>query len=547
MSPIGSAFARQVWGRHRTGLLAAGGVVLALAAAGPPLTRWAAGGRAGALPAFAVVAWIPGAAVVSYLMSVFLMADGPLGDMTSGYSRRLFARPVTTARLAAWPMAMGAVAVSLAWAALVVLVFRRSGTAVPLGPTTLGLVALLAWLQALSWTPFPFAWLGAIAASTAILGQGGAAWWLAKRGVPQGALAALAVGSAAMAYGVAVAGVGRARRGEGREPPRWLGRMGEAGARLWRSRAPYRSGAEAQLAFEWRNHGAILPLFVLLTLAIQLPILLIGHRLPPEMLAKLLAIPCVLPALLAGSVGASLPNSSPFWAPNARCFPFLATRPMTSGALAAAKFRMATRATLLAYAVAIAGEAAIILACGYGGDAQVGLERFLAPWPRAKAVGVVALVLLSGLILTWRTLTGSLVPGLTGRKFVKDLGAIGFAAAVMAMAGAGAWLATHPEHVLKVLAVAPWTIGGASTIKMFVTGLAFREALRRGLLTPAEAILAVGSWAILVAILLALGAWVVPRSALPMAPGVAALGVAVAVPIARRALAPLAVDWDRHG
>src|SRR5262249_54393221 len=150
--------------------------------------------------------------------------------------------------LVGWPMLYGVLVLGLGWVCYVRLVVWPSGSQLPLAWPALLLACCLAWLQALSWSPFPLPWLRVVAAAGVLPGVGVGAL-LARAcevpgGVVRGALGALTL----LAYAVAVAGVARARRGEA---PSWGWSISWGSGEGPR----FSSAGQAQRWLEWRAHG----------------------------------------------------------------------------------------------------------------------------------------------------------------------------------------------------------------------------------------------------------------------------------------------------
>jgi hypothetical protein len=88
-------------------------------------------------------------------------------------------------------------------------------------------------------------------------------------------------------------------------------------------------------------------------------------------------------------------------------------------------------------------------------------------------------------------------------------------------------------------------LAAAVALKAGVSVWAFRTALRRRLLTPRAAEAAAAGWLAGFAALLSLGLLLAPGD-FGVPPAVLPLGAAFFAPLARFALAPLAVDLARH-
>src|SRR6185503_15644536 len=107
-----------------------------------------------------------------------------------------------------------------------------------------------------------------------------------------------------------------------------------------RAPASFLSPRAAQLWFEFRQHGRSLPGWVAIVVPFEL-VLFYVVRDEPRVLTALTLIGMLLtPPFLAAFVAATVGFS-----------PFLATRPLSTAALAAAKLKMALRSTAAAWLV----------------------------------------------------------------------------------------------------------------------------------------------------------------------------------------------------
>jgi hypothetical protein len=106
------------------------------------------------------------------------------------------------------------------------------------------------------------------------------------------------------------------------------------------------------------------------------------------------------------------------------------------------------------------------------------------------------------------------------------------------------WVAKHPETHEPLLRLAWWAAPAAVVLKLLLAGVALRALYLRRLVTPRVLAGGLAAWPVLAVALFGALAWLVPpglasRSAL-------ALAAVLLVPLARPALAPLALEWDRH-
>ncbi len=548
MIAIGTAMGRLLWWRHRGGLVTTAIVVAVLAVASPPIVGWAVARWPLSWPNLAVIVSLSSFQAIAYLMSIFLMSDGPLGDMSSGYSRRMLTRPVRSSSLALWPMGAGWASLAIVWAVLAMLVFRRCGFDVPLWWPMLALAVMMAWVQAIAWTPMPIPGVDVFVAMVVLLGQVGLALWLVIRW-RAGPWVMVGLGSASLASAavVAILGVARDRRGDGRDLPRWLEALRAAIVGRRRGRAAFASASRAQRAFEFHNHGAFLPGFAGFTMALMVVMLgLVGRLIEYDFFWKFALGQVGGLVFLAGSAGAALPKFAPFWQPKERCEIFLMTRPVPTGAFVAAKLSASLRSVLVGFAILVGGLLVGLSLDGYGGHFLRMARDLNRLAPGGRAVGIVVLGGLGTIVLAFRQMTDGLVLGLSGRKILADLSVLGFFFLLMAAVGAGFWFQTHPEHVPIFLKMLPGGIVATLAIKLGVTAWAFRRATRRNLLETGSAARAVVGFALVTTILIGLTVLTVPPDLLPASPSMIAAGIALVVPIGRYPLATLALDGARH-
>ncbi len=546
-----SAIAWQLYGRHRWGLAAIGaylalvvflvhsGVVEAFAAHFAP-----------AAPApvvsllFGAMSTLPLVTALTYLLGVF--CQGFQSDLIapgSSYPTWMFRLPVPTRTLVLWPMLYGVVTLGLGWATVALLILQPCGLAVPVGWPTLLLAALLTWLQAILWWPFGLRGARLVVVALALgllvagLEGGKAAEFNATLRVSLFAVATLAGGLAALA------GVVRARRGE--EPDwQWLQQtIRQVGRGLPRRRQAFASAARAQVWFEWRRHGWTLPLMVAFLLPLFLWPLWLGTN---EVLSlpSILLLVCLLPPFLAGLAGPSVSGSNP----EARDYyglpPFTGVRPMTCGGLLAAKVKMAALSTLTAWGVVVlVVPSALVLS----GNLQVvadGWGTLLRVLPAWKAAGLLALVLVGLILVTWKQFVENLFIGLTGNAWVINGVIIVGLLLMVVCALLGSWIYHHPEYHEPLLAAVPWVMSLAVLLKLLAAGWAWRTLRRRQLLERYTLPGLLTLWLLTVLGLIAWLAWLIPTGMTSLFS--LALGVVLFVPLARLLAAPLALAWNRH-
>lgn len=332
---------------------------------------------------------------------------------------------------------------------------------------------------------------------------------------------------AVAAFGPAVVGVSRNRRGEAPLSiglVDWLNRVLESTAD---HRVALRTPAEAQLWYEWRQKGWSMPAVVIMGLVMGLGIWLIGIRQAQELYEGFVAggALCVLATFLAGFVlgAAGNPRNG-----DVRMGPFLATRPMTTTAMARAILKCAAKNVLFGWsiwAVSFLAIFGVLRTIGVG--FPLNLPEPFGWW-----------YLPATLVGSWAAF-GVLSPlSLSGRQRL----AVGLIVGVMAlMVG----LLLYSKMVLtregQELFVR-WGLAAVAILLVIGTAVAFITARRRSLIGTPTVLTAAIAWT-LASAAVALG--LVSARADALVASLYVAGVA-AIAISPLATAPLALAWNRN-
>jgi hypothetical protein len=529
MTPTQAMF-WQIWRGWRWGLLGGGAYMLVAAVVAqvlPGYLRRTPGGEH-FLPNAAAQLALPCAFLVIHLAAAFSLTGGDLKER--GYWRTMFVRPVRTPSLVAWPMLWGSLALAGIWLFVSLLIVRPMGHSVPLVWPIAAAAAGLTMLQALSWLPLEQTWLRIVIAVPllAIVGTGAAL--AAVFQVPEPIATAAFAALLPLHYGAALRGVAAARRGDAFDWRLWNRLVARAAA--WRKPAehPFRSAGRAQFWFECRSHGWFLPLFTALIVALILLLPLAG-RSDTELPLKLLPMVLLLPVLMATIMGPQVGSAS---------FPFLATRPISTAALVKSKIQMALASTLVAYLPVLA---AVLVLFAWPGFRDSVLQAARAAGPSKAA----ALVLLAGavpVLLTWKAIVEGLWLGLLGREWLVNMFAFAAAGLIGCATLFGLWLAFHPEVKPLLWSLVPWGIGLVVILKAIVAATVLRGLVGVRLIRATTAGLLLAGWATIVAGWCLLAWWRLPPGI--VSPGMVVAAIVLAIPFARVAGAPLALDWNRH-
>jgi hypothetical protein len=461
----------------------------------------------------------------------------------SSFPARMFVLPVRTRALVGWPMLYGTVAVALTWIALAEGVLRPCAVETPSWLLALVAAAMLAWSQAISWSVFGAGWLKAVSVilglsalvAVPIVGE--------QLKVPEAILVLIVAVFLPLAYRIAVTGVARARCGE---VPEWYWLSQRIKAMVhWlpRSRQPFASAAQAQVWFEWRRHGLALPFLVGCTMPIVLFPLVFGRN-DALSAVRVLVLVALLPPFFAGFAGTTVGKTNPWVKDYYGVPPFTAIRPLTCGALVAAKLKMAALSALTAWALVFAVVPLAILITGHGGEVAEWWKDGLQQYSPLKFAALVILGMIGLILLTWKHLVENLVIGLTGRAWVINTCVFFGLGLFSTFALFGAWLYFHPAYHATFFAVLPWLMGGLIVLKLFAAGWACTLASRRRLVATRTLVRLLSIW-----LMVAFGLIVFLRYLIPdnyMSVHGIVLGVVLSLPLARLSAAPLALAWNRH-
>ncbi len=485
------------------------------------------------------------AVALAFLLCIFSFSREVqrLEARESGFPSRLLHLPLPTPALAGWPMLWGSITLVLGWLTLAWGVLWPCGLHVPLGWPALLLAVVLAWLQAIVWTPFPLPWIRLLL-------------FILLSCVPVFIPMALLVHDVSVVIGyillavllpagylAAIHGVSRTRRGENGH---W---SWPAGLRWTRTamptHPPFASAAQAQLWFEWRRSGLAFPLTAAFYGLFFFPFLMSsflhegGNFLPTAACFMLLFM--FMLAAACGAVTGRLPGRKPT---RALSF-FLATRPLSAASLVRAKFEVAARSTLTAWTVVALGLLLWVVLGGHGAEMAAQFETMRQHHPIGRFWASMALLAGAAVVLTWAQMAGHLWMGLVRRGSISMMAIffLGFPTTfVLIDVGRHTWESPGPWQTFTDLL--PWLAGGAVVLKILAAAWSLSRLKRSALVSPHVLIGAIAAWFTVAFVLFVVLRWLIPHEVVPTAGLV--LGIMQLVPLTRLALAPLALAWNRH-
>jgi hypothetical protein len=507
--------------------------------------------------------WFPAAGVVlgsavlftlTHIVGVITYGGRDLGASESTFPRYLMTLPANARTLAAVPMFWGVITMALIWLVMKLIADRllisAPGIVAPLWPAAL-LVAIVAWLQAVSWMPFGvpflrvFVALGVLGAFVTFAGIA------ANRGMPPWLLAVTFTIATVTAYPTASIGIARARRGDGATMSwAWLPRLRRSRAVI-SSRAPFASPMEAQVWMEVRRNillvpfvGAGMPLAVAATTVFfgqrSTPLLVDGHLIPPILIAVGVAI--VSPMLAGGMHGPTM-GKFDAWSKPVAISPFIAIRPLTTAQLVAAKLIAAAVAAVITWTIVIVIMVLwALVPRELEGHSLAGAAAMHLTW----TIGIAAVVALAWLMLnTWKQMAQSLFICLYGRPWFSNVVTIGGMAAfsLLFVALAPFMRDVHLRQVLPT--IAKWLVYSIVLLKLVIGAMLIAISLRHRLLSAKQITTIIYTWLVLVAAYFILLILLLPDS---MKPGIMLLiAIAMLLPPGARVLAAVpALHANRH-
>jgi hypothetical protein len=487
---------------------------------------------------------LPLTAASLFLLALFSFGfTGDLAARQSMYPTRMFTLPVTTAALAGWPMLYGTAAIAGLWLVTAWLVGGTSGVYIPRVWPAFFAAAFLAWTQVLTWTPYPVAGLRVIVAVLLLVLIDVVAVVAIEFKPPESLMVAILAPQLPLAFFAARAGVARARRGD---VPDWHGGLARFG-RVFDvrpvSRGPFRSPGRAHFWYEWRQHGRSLPTWMAILLPFELALLFIAGNTPVFVLLTLLGV-LLTPPVLAAFVAATIRKANPLASDSYGMPTFVATRPLTSAALVAAKLKVATWSTIAAWLLVLI---AVPLALGLSGTWPVvvdraGQVRDVIGTPRTVVISLLGLSLL--VATTWKRLVSSLYVGLSGRTWLIKtyMGlTLAFLVAVVPLAQ---WIIRDGNVRVALWGSMHWVAAILVCGKMSAAAWVATRLHHTRLLGERTLVLGAAAWVLCVLAVYAVLAWIVATPHIPHS--FLVLLSILFIPLTRLSAAPLALARNRH-
>jgi hypothetical protein len=486
---------------------------------------------------------------LALLMGVVTYGGADLSTPESVYPKHVLVYPASTRVLVGAPMLFGTLIVAAFYLVAGAVALHTAGLKLPWAWPAGMMGAIVAWLQAASWSPYrvPFLRVGVILIVLVVLVPLGAAAQVSEVNSGVVLVASAILGGAA--YPVALAGVRRARRGDGIGV--WIPRSARPGAGAAAVKArPLASGAAAQFWFELRRNVWYPPAITALVEVVLFVPFVAGRRGPRSVflserlptgavpMGVFLAVPVFVLMVHAVAFG-----KFDMWRKQLEFPSFLTTRPVSTADIVAGKLRAAWAVTLLVWAVTLV--VAMAFACvpkSY--DSSHSWAYMIAGHASVRlGVGLVTGLLVL-LIFTWSQIARSLWISMSGKNWLVH----GLPSLAMAVTCGLAWVGylIHKNPALQTQAIS--RAKELTVVVAWVKILAFAVVIvylrRRGLIEAGAILRSCGWWLAACAAVCA-GIFVAGPALRHSAVTVCA-AVVLLVPLVRPAVAVLSLHYNRH-
>jgi hypothetical protein len=496
-------------------------------------------------------------AVIAHLLHVFTLGPADFGVKSSGYPANMFVLPLTTRSLSGWPILYGAASFALLWVLVVYLVLIPVGfSPAVLWPATIA-AASAAWVQAVSWMPFPTPFarvpvLGFAAIPLILLGTWATIFF--ESHTVAAVVTLLNLVWMAVALRFAVLGLARARCGAESTWSIVPNDIRNAAARWHRSIfnkcRTFPSASSAQLWHECRRNVVFLPAMIAI---VGVPLLALNCHtvLNPTadrtmLFGSISVTPAVMslliwvfvPLMLATSLGQSL-GKFDIWGKEGMPS-FFAIRPMTTARFVAIKLVAAAISVIVCWAIICSYLFVWALVEASPLNARQSIVRAALADFAPRQMSIVLLGVVGIVVVTWRVVAIGLWPALIGRKLVSNAIAVSSWILLVVAGIVGSWIYRHPEVQPRLVSAIPWIVAVLLLLKISAAAGATFWLHKLDLIDPRASARCLAWWcAAVVATLLCLNL-LVPLNWLLTA------WVVMLIPLARIAIAPLALHMNRH-
>ena len=421
-----------------------------------------------------------------FLFGIFSYTE-PSGTRGIGrFPRRLFTLPVSSLRLVALPVITGIASVELLYLLWLVPLTRGGSLSTPFVFVLLG--ASMVFFQAVFWMlerVGPLRLIVAGAVVVAVYGAGLLPSWPPSPPSPWRSEAAIGTVVGALAVAVFLLAwrhISRLRcGGGGRGAHRLEPLIASAASVLPRNRTRFASPAAAQFWFEWRCSGLVLPVLVGgVLMAVIAPFSWFARDDASGSLRLLLGT-LATPILLAIPVGMAFARPV-FWSEDLSLPAFIAIRPLTDEQIVGIKMKVAAASVGIAWLLVISFVGVwLTIWANVDAVSQLAIQWWAFHEHSVLSVyGTVALILMAGVVLTWRFLVSRLWSGLSGSRplfmaSVMSALLVVIAGMVFAVDRMPGWVLDDPAHMGGVV----WLLSVVVVVKCGLAAYSWRRPSTR--------------------------------------------------------------------
>jgi hypothetical protein len=429
------------------------------------------------------------AASLLLVFSIFNYTEYNPQKEWTGFPYRLFALPVTALILIAVPMLVGVAAVELVYLVWIKLVFAQGELLKPEWFAFL-LGAFMIFYQTILWTLAGFRIVRII-----VLGLGGTSFvgvaflpffaqYVSSPWFSENVLIGLFSALALLAFAAAWRCIVRQRYGGGQRRS-WVKYLIERVANAFPARKNgFRSPAAAQLWYEWRRTGMLLPACIAALLILVIVPLSWFLRSEPVCAAWILVWTLAMPMILAFPLGKGF-SKPDFWSKDLGVPAFVAIRPLATGEMFVIKMKVAALSAAISWLLVLAFLSTWMpLWADLAPLMMIRVGFWMAYGHSIWAEYVIsALFVAASVLVTWKLLVGGLWVGLSGNRMFFVTSAVVYSLVpLLAFVGltillnhdrqVRAWATENPD---RVVSICEWIAALAVIAKLWLAAFSWRN------------------------------------------------------------------------
>ncbi len=220
---------------------------------------------------------------------------------------------------------------------------------------------------------------------------------------------------------------------------------------------------------------------------------------------------------------------------------FVLVRPMTTGEIVSLKLRITIWMALAHWMLMLLPFLILAPISPAASMFRKWIETFVQ-YHGSAAPYLLAALVLGHLALIWAQMSGGMWLSLMGQSTKTTIISLASVGALLAASAIGSWIYRHPEYHGTLWAALPWCLGLLVAAKLSLACYFLNLSVRKRLLTATTVRNAVTAWVGVAIFFLSVALVATPASWLAIVM-LTTLGLMPGVGLA---MAPLALDWNRH-